>query len=124
MSPQTGCKCKSRTCENKNNKQVKSQDEAVSVWWVNSPQDSYCFWKYVSRKSGPDGSMPELVQAQIADLMGWSNTKTHFALKEAMVELIATLKSHKANELLEEDPELSFDLPSITMAPTSSEDYE
>lgn len=121
MSPCTGCECKSRDLKKQNNKETKSQDDADCVWWINSTQDNNCFWQYIKRVSAPDGSMPELVQAQIADLMGWSNTKTHFALKEAMTELIAALKANKANELLKEDPEMIVELPEIDPTPYSEE---
>jgi hypothetical protein len=124
MNYQSGCKCISRTCKNKlNNKETKSQEDQCD-WWINSEKYKYCFWIYVKAQSGPDGSMKELVQSQIAELMGWSNTKTHFALKEAMVELIAALKMHKANELLDEDPEADVTIPEINDLTIVSEDYE
>lgn len=66
--------------------------EPSCKWWVNSKQDKYCFWKYVKRVSKADGSMPELSQAELSKLLGWSNTKTHFVLKEAMSELTKLLQ--------------------------------
>jgi len=66
--------------------------EPMCTWWVNSNKDNYCFWKYVKRTSKADGSMPELSQADLSKLLGWSNTKTHFILKEAMSELSVLLK--------------------------------
>lgn len=116
MSNETGCKCGSRDCspDNKNNNKVKSQDEAESPWWINSPEHSYCFWKYVKASSGPDGSMKELVQSEIAELMGWSNTKTHFMLKSAISELVETLKANKAQELLGQDADQIVDFLNLT----------
>lgn len=125
----SGSKCEYRTCtltdKTLNNKKVKSQDESICPWWINSEIHHFCFWTYVLELSGPDGSMPEMVQSDIAELMGWSNTKTHFALKEAMVELIAALKLNKANELLEEDYEQLVDIPMadpISSEPDDSQD--
>ena len=61
--------------------------------------------------SRPDGSMPELVQSEIAKLLGWSNTKTHFMLKQAMVDLEKALKENQANQLTGKDYEQTVDVP-------------
>lgn len=122
----SGCKCAAREClpnSKLNNKKVKSQDDSECDWWVNSPQYGNCFWTYVNSKSGPDGSMPELVQAEIAELMGWSNTKTHFTMKQAMVELIETLKVNNARDLLIQEHESLVDIPNIDSL-VGSEDNE
>lgn len=117
-------KCKLGTCclDIKNNKKLKSQDEADCDWWINSPEHSNCFWTFVRDKSGPDGSMNELVQSEIADLMGWSNTKTHFMLKTAVQELVEALKTHKAQELLGEAHESVIDFLNLTSGTSSRED--
>lgn len=115
-------KCKLRTCScppNKNNKKLKSQDDAECDWFINSPDHNNCFWTYVKAKSGPDGSMSELVQSEIAELMGWSNTKTHFMLKTAIQELVEALKAANANELLEEGHSLIVELPDVSELPDS-----
>lgn len=126
MKTKTGIEHESRTCCPSNstsiNKKVKSQDDSECKWWINSPAHHYCFWVYVLEKSGPDGSMSELVQAEIAELMGWSNTKTHFILKEAMVELVDALNKHKAKDLLFQDHDQMVILPDIEVK--SGEDFE
>lgn len=123
MSTLTGPKSGSRDCskQSSTNKKVKSQDEAECPWWINSPEYNNCFWTFVKEKSGPDGSMPELVQSEIAELMGWSNTKTHFMLKQAMAELIEALKANHANELLSENYEERVEIPSFEI-PTGTGD--
>src|SRR5690606_32303210 len=72
-------------------------DEVGCPWYIQAPEYDNCLWTYIAAKSGPDGSMPELVQSEIAQLLGWSNTKTHFMLKQAMTELIAAMKAFQAN---------------------------
>jgi hypothetical protein len=66
--------------------------------------------------------MPELVQSEIAELMGWSNTKTHFMLKTAMTELIEALKADNANELLSQNYEEQIEIPDFEPIPQGSED--
>ncbi len=83
-------------------KSKRVQDEPSCAWWINSKEYKYCFWKYVHAKSSPDGVMPELVQSDLAQLFGWSNTKTHFVLKEAIEELTIALKVYGALDLLKE----------------------
>jgi hypothetical protein len=80
----------------------KSQDEPPCPWWINSAEHQYCFWRYVQAKSDEDGVMKELVQSELAALFGWSNTKTHFMLKQAMLELTDALKANGASELLQD----------------------
>ncbi len=105
----------SKKCQNTcplNNKSVNNEEETQEqcIWWINSPDHNYCFWDYVKNKSSIDGSMLELSQSEIAQLMGWSNTKTHFMLKDAMVELVDALNQNKAKELLSQDPEQIVDV--------------
>lgn len=76
-----------------NSKPLNNQEETDCPWFIDSPEHHNCFWLYVKTKSAPDGSMPELVQTEIAKLVGWSNTKTHFVLKQAMEELEKALKA-------------------------------
>jgi len=76
------------------------KDEPRCEWWINSAQHNFCFWRYVRDKSDADGVMKELVQSELAALFGWSNTKTHFMLKQAVSELTDALKLHGALELL------------------------
>ena len=45
--------------------------------------------------------MKELVQSELAELFGYSNTKTHFVLKQAIEELKSALMFNGANELLD-----------------------
>lgn len=82
--------------------QGKIQDEPGCKWWINSAEHNYCFWRYVREKSDTDGVMKELVQSELAALFGWSNTKTHFMLKQAMTELTEALKIYGAIELLQD----------------------
>lgn len=127
MSTESGCKCATRGCLPSNkleNNKVKSQDNSECPWFINSPEHNNCFWTYVKAKSGPDGSMPELVHSEIAELMGWSYPKTHFALKEAMVELVDSLKKNNAQELLSDDSGLNLNLPAIDIVPTPEEPNE
>lgn len=98
------------------NKQDSKQEETCP-WYINSPQHFNCLWIYIIDKSGPDGSMPELVQSEIAQLLGWSNTKTHFMLKQAMTELIEALTANNANQLLGKDAEQVFDISTFGIDP-------
>lgn len=82
--------------------QGKIQEEPRCQWWINSTEHNFCFWRYVREKSDSDGVMKELVQSELAALFGWSNTKTHFMLKQAMTELTDALKIHGAIELLQD----------------------
>lgn len=85
-----------------NQKSNRVSNEPNCLWWINSTIHNFCFWTYVNDKSTIDGVMPELVQSDLAKLFGWSNTKTHFALKEAIRELTDALIEYKANDLIEE----------------------
>lgn len=78
------------------------EDLAGSSWWINSVDHQHCFWRYVRDKSDVNGVMKELVQSELATLFGWSNTKTHFMLKQAIEELTQALKLYGASELLED----------------------
>lgn len=82
--------------------QGKVQDDPKCAWWINSADHNYCFWRYLREKSDADGVMKELVQSELAALFGWSNTKTHFMLKQAMIELTDALKLYGAIELLQD----------------------
>jgi hypothetical protein len=84
-----------------NDKSGRIQNEPECQWWINSEEHHYCFWKYIKDKSSPEGVMPELVQSELADLFGWSNTKTHFILKQAIQDLTDALEAYNANELLD-----------------------
>lgn len=84
--------------------------ELECPWFINSKKHHNCLWIYIRETSNPDGSMPELVQTEIAQLMGWSNTKTHFMLKTAISELVTALVKHKANQLLVQDPDKVADV--------------
>ena len=97
--PESPC-AKGRPIVSSKSKRV--HDEPTCLWWINSKDYNYCFWKYVHSKSSPDGVMPELVQSELAQLFGWSNTKTHFVLKEAIEDLTTALKVHGAIQLLRE----------------------
>lgn len=106
------------------NKQDSKQEETCP-WYINSPEHHNCLWIYIHANSGPDGSMPEMVQSEIAQLLGWSNTKTHFMLKQAMTELIEALHKHQANQLLGKDSTqhidfntFDLDVSSYTPEPT------
>lgn len=80
----------------------KIADEPRCQWWLNSADHNYCFWRYLKDKSDADGMMRELVQSELAELFGWSNTKTHFMLKQAMVELTEALRIYGAADLLQD----------------------
>lgn len=93
-------------------------------WYVNSLKHSNCFWEYVFDKSGPDGSMQELVQTEISQLMNWSNTKTHFMLKQAMIELVEALKKYQADRLLDPNPEFIVELSTFNIDPPEYHDHD
>lgn len=84
------------------NKQT-NNDDVDCPCYINSPEHNNCFWEYVRAKSSVDGSMPEHVQSEIAQLFNWSNTKTHFMLKQAVTELIEALNKYRAKQLLSGD---------------------
>jgi hypothetical protein len=70
--------------------------------------------------------MPELVQSEIAQLLGWSPTKTHFMLKQAIEDLQESLKKANANQLLGESVEtlLEFGLDGFEIGSVDSRDDE
>ena len=78
------------------------QEDPECPWWINSKEHNFCFWRYIHDQSSVDGVMNELVQSELAHLFGWSNTKTHFILKEAVEELTDALETYRAVELLKE----------------------
>jgi hypothetical protein len=87
-------------------------DETNCPWWINSESHGNCFWRYIRDKSDHDGAMQELVQSELAALLGWSNTKTHFMLKQAMDELSEALETYEAESLLDSEVESEVsDLP-------------
>lgn len=92
----------------------KVQEEPPCAWWLNSPNHNFCFWRYLKDKSDPNGVMKELSQSELASLFGWSDTKTHFMLKQAIVDLTEAMKLHGAADLLQDleegdpDSEVSF----------------
>lgn len=97
-----------------------NKSEEACPWYINSPKHQNCFWVYILDKSAPDGSMPELVQSEMAALLGWSNTKTHFMLKQAMVELVEALTKNQANQLIPNDPNQVLDLNTFGIDPLPS----
>lgn len=123
MDEGLGTKQCEEVCAECNNDQNKDQgtEENRCPWFINSPEHGNCLWRYIQDKSGPDGSMPELVQSQIANLLGWSNTKTHFAIKEATAELVAALKAHKAHQLLSPNHDPSAEVPIYSIDPIRSD---
>lgn len=103
----------------------KVQDEPGCPWWINSADHNFCFWRFVKDKSDEDGVMKELVQSELAALFGWSNTKTHFMLKQAMTELTDALKLYGAAELLQEidaDESGNLTLPDESLPVSSNDD--
>lgn len=109
-----------KKCEIEN----RSTEDSGCAWWINSPQHGNCLWSYIASNSGPDGSMNELVQSEVAHLLGWSNTKTHFMLKQAMEELVAALQAHQANQLItnEDDQLIEFHTYDIEPIPNYTSD--
>ena len=103
---------------------ISKTEENGCPWYINSPEHNNCLWAYIAAKSGPDGSMPELVQSEIAQLLGWSNTKTHFMLKQAMQELIDALHKHQANQLISNDTDQTMDFSTYNLDPVSSQTSE
>lgn len=95
-------------------------DDVGCPWHINSPEHHNCLWIYIADKSGPDGSMPELVQSEIAQLLGWSNTKTHFMLKQAIAEFVEAVKKYRADQLLATDPDQTVDVNSFSIDPVSN----
>lgn len=108
----------------KTTKSGRVQEEPKCPFWINSEDHNYCFWTYVYDKSNPDGVMPELVQSDLAHLFGWSNTKTHFALKEAIKELTEALVKYGGFDLSDSDSDdfnLHLNLPELQQYDDSSE---
>jgi hypothetical protein len=66
--------------------------------------------------------MNELVQSEISALLDCSNTKTHFMLKDAMALLIAALTENKANQFLEQDPDLIVGMGKLQVRSGSEDD--
>lgn len=83
----------------------KLDGEPSCPWWINSEKHMFCYWRYIRDNSASDGSMKELQLSDIAKLLGWSSTKAHFIMKEAMEELAEVFKRRGINTqlLLEED---------------------
>lgn len=96
-----------------------NKNEETCPWYINSPKHYNCLWLYIIDKSAVDGSMPEMVQSEIAALLGWSNTKTHFMLKQAMTELIEALTQFRANQLIDKDPDQIVSVRSFDIDPAT-----
>lgn len=86
----------------------KIQEEPECPWWINSEKHHFCFWRYLKDMSDVDGVMQELTQAEVAQLFGWSNTKTHFMIKQAEQELTEALKTYGALELILDSSDEEF----------------
>lgn len=84
------------------NKNKKILAEPPCAWWINSKKHNYCFWTYIRDQSNSLGEMPEILQSDMAKLFGWSNTKAHFMLKEALENLIEVLHGYNLNIELED----------------------
>lgn len=100
-------------------------EEPRCAWWLNSANHNFCFWRYIKDKSDSDGMMRELVQSELAALFGWSNTKTHFMLKQAMTELIEAMRVYGAKDLLQdlEDNDSDVEISLGNLLDPSSEDH-
>lgn len=95
-----------RLCEDF--KQAKSHNHLKDEdWWVNSPENSNCFWEYIYKNSNNYGMLKELSTQEIANLLGWTTTKTLTELKDALEELKDNLNSDMSIEDLLEFVELS-----------------
>jgi hypothetical protein len=70
---------------------------ASCEWSINSPEDHYCFWTYVRKRSTSDGLMDPVSQVELAKLMNLPQLKMTQATKEAL----DALKSLKAIENFE-----------------------
>lgn len=83
-------------------KSKKIHTEPRCPWWINSKKHNYCFWTYVKDNSNSLGEMPEILQSDLAKLFGWSNTKAHFMLKEALENLVEILKEYNLDVELDD----------------------
>lgn len=96
--------------------------EPENEWWIDSPEDNYCFWQWVQRNSTPDGKMEPMQQNEIAKLFGCSPTKIHFIIKEALNKLKAkNLHLILKDYALTEPEGGSMDLP---IDPNSQDDSD
>lgn len=103
-------------------KSKKVLKEPKCQWWINSKKYNYCFWKYIKENSNSHGEMPEMPQSDLAKLFGWSNTKAHFMLKEAMDEFIKVIQENNIDINIEELAE-EYNLPTLKSTFTNSDDY-
>lgn len=89
-------------------KKGKIKEDPECPWWINSEKHNFCFWTYVHDKSDANGVLPEVTKTELAKLFGWSPTKTHFLVKEAIAELSELLIKHSANDLSDESAESTY----------------
>lgn len=92
-----------------------NKPDETCEWYINSPEHKNCFWLYIYSISKIDGSMHEHVQTEISKLLGWSNTKTHLMLKQAMTELEEAMKLYEAKDLTGEGLSETNSLPSFQL---------
>lgn len=63
---------------------VKSRNIKGCMWFINSEEDKYCFWKWVQRKSDSEGEMTPIPNKEIPELLKLPVTKSSQLLAEAI----------------------------------------
>lgn len=77
-------------------------EEKGCSWYINSPEDNYCFWTWIRRVSNKEGFMEPLLQHEVSEKLNMSNSKILVSYKEAMLALKNLEEYQDLKELFED----------------------
>lgn len=77
---------KDRVCDKALSEKPHSH-EKTEAFWINSPEHNNCFWEYIYKNSNKYGVLKELTTQEMAQLLGWTTSKTLSELKVALESL-------------------------------------
>ena len=67
--------------------ETKGDQNTACSWYINSPEDFFCFWKWARRRSDMLGCMEPLSQNEITELLGFSGSKINQTIKDSIEQL-------------------------------------
>ena len=69
------------------------------IWFINSEEDSFCFWAWVRRNSNESGGFDPLTQQEIAKLLNLTSVKIQNIFRETLLEIENSNEFDKLKEL-------------------------
>lgn len=82
--PEVKCVLGKTSAETKGDPAARSSGCA---WYVNSPDDFYCFWKWLRRQSNSEGAFRPLYQHEVCKLLKCSSSKAGDLFKAAVARM-------------------------------------